>query len=232
MPLIVVHIDPLDRWSTFVACVGSGARGVPERWWRELPDVVGPLDAAGGAPIAVDTDPVACAVACVLAFGAPDAAAELPAGLLPIWALERVEAHGLHLVDDPTRFAPFELLRARAECVELWDWDGHALAWRTLAPGWHALADGSSGFDIAARQLVDQLAMLPRPTPTIEASSRDVWGRWLDAIRAARAEAHETPTDATLVALGRNGLIRYDVATSPSLDSAQWRRVDLSPAIV
>ncbi|HKA23923.1 MAG TPA: NRDE family protein [Candidatus Eisenbacteria bacterium] len=77
-------------------------------------------------------------------------------------AHRQVEVHGS---------APFNLFLADAEFVRVAAYDGHALTWRSLAPGWHALTHGDPD-DASDQRVARALRELEGAAPGFEALVR------------------------------------------------------------
>jgi hypothetical protein len=212
----------------------------PGRHWPDRPGLVGGLDLrAGGTWLAVD--PVAPRAATVLNARGTMAPEEgrLSRGELPL----RIAAEGkLGHVELP-RFDPFLLIGAEPGGVRLWHWDGASLTERELGPGLHmVLNSGLEGEGRLAGAIEDAhmearkahfrplFVAAPRPEPRPgDAAPAEAWGAWLPlAAGAGLARTDQASllplvrlddgrrwgtTSISLVALGRDGGVRYDFAT-------------------
>ncbi|WP_027341193.1 NRDE family protein [Hamadaea tsunoensis] len=223
----------------------------PAHHWAARPGLVGGIDLqSGGTWLAVA--PGVPRVGCVLnAFGAEAAVAtRLTRGRLPLLAAGGGEPFGEEL----TRFDPFHLVRADADQVLLWTWDGATLAERPLAPGLHmilnsglegeraATAPPQAAEDMAARLAYfrPRLEAAKRPEPGTGMSVEEAWGEWLPLVSGAGLPAADPAallvrrdfgdehlwgsSSVSLVALGPAGT-RYDFGVVPDEGAFTWSTV-------
>lgn len=166
----------------------------PARHWPDRPELVGGRDLrAGGAWLAVNTS--SPAVACVLngeGRPAPERG-RLSRGELPL-LLASGGSLGTLLLD---QFDPFHAIRADAETVSMWSWDGLELVATTLGTGLHIVVN--SGLEptgemaLRAAHFRPRLLAAPRPFSAGPVSVEPVsagpvsagqsgWGPWLSLV--------------------------------------------------
>jgi hypothetical protein len=220
----------------------------PDRHWPEHPRLIGGQDRqAGGTWLAVD--PQAARAATVLnGWGvlAPQAT-RASRGDLPLRFAAGQDLHDLPL----ERYDPFHLLCATVDEVFLLSWDGRSPSRRTLGAGLHVIVnsglegadavDGPGVADMAARikYFRPLLAAAPRPEPAARVPSAQAWAPWLPLVDGAgldRADERALlvrrtlgerawgTTSVSLVALRRDGGVRYDFNAAPG-DPAGWTAV-------
>lgn len=250
----VIRFEPDAEWPLLLAFVRDEDRtrawDHPEQWWSEHPTLVGGRDERhGGTWLALDVDPGRAQVACILnrldaAAPALDPDVRLTRGRIPVDVVVR----GEFVPDDweLERYDPFNLIHATATGVTFWRWDGATLTGEAIAPGTHIVS--SHGIDeLEASQR--QRDWLPRfeaaaaPDPGAAGSTQDAWDSWTTLLdgRSARVDdpsalviagVAQHPTfgtvSASLVAIARDGHVRYDFNPTPDLDPDAWRRVDTS----
>jgi hypothetical protein len=131
------------------------------------------------------------------------------------------------------RYDGFHLLRADLDGAEVWSWDGDRLDHVALAPGDHIVVN--LGPDRAEDPLIPHFlplfAALDTPDPRPGGPTADAWPGWVDLLRGDGLGAtdprgliidhefdghHYGSTSASLVALGRDGRLRYDFTATPA----------------
>ena len=226
----------------------------PARHWPtpEWSPLAGGLDEqAGGTWLAVH--PVQRRVGCVLngrgQFAPPDR--RRSRGELPLRAAAEGPQARKELSDDRealARYDPFYLVCAGLDAVLLLGWDGTSTALTELAPGSHMLTNAGHTDPAGPRQPPDEKAIrfgsrfaARRPSGDPAATITDAWADWLslaagDDLPGDEAGAiivrRELPdgrvygsTSVSLVALARDGTLRYDFQPVPA-DPTTWYPVD------
>ncbi len=210
-------------------------------------DLVGGRDrVAGGTWMAVDTGTTAGrpAVAALLNGVRLEGPSDRPTrGRLVLAALAGQDGivPGIADADELARYDGFHLLRADSDSVEMWSWDGVGLSHRQLDPGDHIIVN------VGADRDEDPLVPHFRPlfaataTPPLVGDTAAAWAGWVDLLRgdglapddpAGLIIAHEHDgrrygsTSASLVAIGRDGRVRYDFTATP--ENPSWSRVEMS----
>ncbi len=152
---------------------------------------------------------------------------------------------GIASVEELAKYDGFHLLRADADQVEIWSWDGIEYVHRRLGPGDHIIVN--LGADRDDDPLVPHFRPLfaatatPPLTESATGASAEAWAGWIELLRGDGlapddprgliiAHDHETgrygSTSASLVAIGHDGQVRYDFTASP--DRPSWDRVGMS----
>lgn len=217
----------------------------PGRHWPDHPRLIGGRDLqAGGTWLAVD--PVTARAATVLnGWGvlAPQAARS-SRGDLPLRF-----AAGEELSDLPLeRYDPFHLLCASVDEVFLLSWDGRRCQRRVLEAGLHVIVnsglegadaiDGPGVAEMAARikHFRALLTAADRPQPDAQLPTAQAWAPWLPLVDGAGLDRTDErallvrrtlgerawgTTSVSLVALRRDGGVRYDFNADPG-DAAGW----------
>jgi hypothetical protein len=243
---VVVSADPASDVPVLLVGVRDEFSGrpwlPPARHWPDRPELVGGRDLlAGGAWLAVNT--LNPAVACVLnGVGRPaPERGRLSRGELPLLLASGGSLGGL-LLD---RFDPFHAVRADAETVDMWSWDGLELVSTHLDKGLHLVVN--SGLqpvgEMAARvgYFQSRLLAAPRPFPAGLSQGQNGWGAWLSLIdgdgldpedpralvlRRVVSDGHFWGSSSiSLVALGRR-TVRFDFSGRPG--SGHFDEVPLS----
>jgi Transport and Golgi organisation 2 len=243
------------EWSSLVGGLDEQAGGTwlavhpahPREGPRPAPRAARP---AGSAP----QGPAALRVGCILngrgQFAPPDR--RRSRGELPLRAAAEGPQALKELSDDRealTRYDPFYLVCAELDTVLLLGWDGTQAALTTLAPGSHMLTNAGHMYPAGPGQPPDEKAIrfgprfaARRPSGDPAATICDAWGGWLtlaagDDLPGDEAGAiivrRELPdgrvygsTSVSLVALARDGTLRYDFQPVPA-DPATWYAVDV-----
>jgi hypothetical protein len=231
---VLLRFDPGAPWPVLFAAVRD--EFVERPWdppaahWPDRPGVLGGRDReAGGTWLAVD--PGGPSVTAVL-NGRPPVAVDEPLtrGTLPL--------HGLPDAADLPRYNAFHLVHATPAGVEVWSWDGRALAHRDLDPGDHVIVNqGVDVNDLPALHGVPGVD--PRPGPP----TRDAWAGWVDLLAGGTFTGVEPRSlimrvshegreygsgSASLVALSERAL-RFDFTSNPGAD-ARWAEVPVARA--
>ena len=183
MCTVIVSVDPVSEVPVLLAGLRDEFSGrpwlPPARHWPDRPELVGGRDLqAGGTWLAVNT--VNPAVACVLngeGRPAPERG-RLSRGELPL-LLASGGSLGSLLLD---HFDPFHAIRADAETVRMWSWDGLELVSTTLDKGLHMVVN--SGLEptgeMAARVGYFHPRLLAAPRPF--SPDENGWGPWLSLV--------------------------------------------------
>jgi Transport and Golgi organisation 2 len=227
----------------------------PARHWP-APDrspLIGGLDEqAGGTWLAVH--PGHPRVGCILngrgEFAPPDR--RRSRGDLPLRAAAEGHDALSKLHDDREALAsydPFYLVCADLNTVRVLAWDGVDAALTELAPGTHMLTNAGHMYPGDPGQPPDEKAIrfgprfaARRPSGDPAATIKDAWADWLTLaagdnvpgdVPGAIIVRRELPdgrvygsTSVSLVALGRDGSVRYDFQPVPA-DPASWYAVDI-----
>jgi Transport and Golgi organisation 2 len=226
----------------------------PARHWPtpEWSPLVGGLDEqAGGTWLAVH--PAAPRVGCILngrgEFAPPDR--RRSRGELPLRAAAEGPRALKELLDDReglARYDPFHLVCADLDTVLVLGWDGRKAVFTELAPGSHMLTNAGHMYPADPRQPPEEKAIrfgpefaARRPSGDPAATISDAWADWLtlaagddqpgDQVGAIIVR-RELPdgrvygsTSVSLVALARDGTLRYDFQPVPA-DPTTWYAVD------
>jgi hypothetical protein len=148
---------------------------------------------------------------------------------------------GIVDTDDLARYDGFHLIRADVDGAEIWSWDGIELAYRRLDPGDHIIVN--LGADRDEDPLVPHFRPLfaATATPSLAGDTAEAWAGWVDLLRGDGlapddprgliiAHDHEGrrygSTSASLVAIGRDGSVRYDFTATP--ENPRWERIGMS----
>jgi Transport and Golgi organisation 2 len=180
---VIVSVDPAANMPVLLVGLRDEFSGrpwlPPARHWPDCSELVGGRDLqAGGTWLAVNT--LNSAVACVLngeGRPAPERG-RLSRGELPL-VLASGDSIGSLLLD---RFDPFHAIRANAEKVSMWSWDGLELVATTLDKGLHMVVN--SGLEptgeMAARvgHFHPRLLAAPRPF----SPHHNGWEPWLSLV--------------------------------------------------
>lgn len=220
---MIVSVDPASNVPVLLVGVRDEFSGrpwlPPARHWPDRPELVGGRDLqAGGTWLAVNT--LNPAVACVLngeGRPAPERG-RLSRGELPL-LLASGGSLGSLLLD---RFDPFHAVRADAEAVNMWSWDGLELVSTTLDNGLHLVVNSGlePAGEMAARVDYFRPRLLAAPRPF--SPGQTGWGPWLPLVdgdgldpaepqalvlRREVSDGHFWGTSSiSLVALARDGL--------------------------
>lgn len=248
----VISIDPAAPFPVLLAGIRDEFHDRPSappgRHWADRPRVIGGQDLlAGGTWLAVDPDlPRA---GCVLnGRGQPaEEATRLSRGDLPL----RFAADGGLGELDHTRYDPFHLICASPDEVRLLGWDGEKFSDRLLEPGLHIVTnlgmagaergEGADAGAIAARidHFRPRLLAAPRPSPGGRVATAAAWGAWLPLVDGDGLDPRDPralvlrqefggrvagTVSTSLLALGRDGGVRYDFNDTPGTP-ARWSTV-------
>jgi hypothetical protein len=228
----------------------------PARHWPGSPLIGGLDEQAGGTWLAVHPDlpRVGCILNARGEFAPPDR--RRSRGELPLRAAADGQDALRELRGDPqalARYDPFYLVCADLFAVLLLGWDGRHAALTELGPGTHMLTnvghmyppDGASQgqpADEKAARFGPRFAV-GTPSGDPAATIKDAWADWLTLAAGddlpgdepgAIIVRHELPdgrvygsTSVSLVALARDGRLRYDFQPVPA-DPTTWYQVDLT----
>ena len=232
----------------------------PARHWPGSPLIGGRDEQAGGTWLAVhpDLSRVACILNGRGEFASADR--RRSRGELPLRAAAEGQQALRRLHEGPDTLAsydPFYLVCADLDMVLLLGWDGRNARLTELELATHLLTNVGHVYPPASenhQQPADEKAQrfgprfaARRPSGDPAASLEDAWGAWLtlaggDHLAADQPGAiivrRELPdgrvwgsTSVTLVALARDGRLRYDFQPDPKIptqkpDPATWYRVD------
>jgi uncharacterized protein with NRDE domain len=253
---VLLRFDPAATWPLLVAAVRDEFMGRPwdgpGRYWPELPTLIGGRDrVAGGTWMAVDTGPAATspggrrpALAALLNGVRLDGPPDRPTrGRLVLAALAAADGllPGIADAAELAGYDGFHLVRADVDRAEIWSWDGVDLSHRRLAPGDHIIVN--LGVDRDEDPLVPHFRPLfaATATPPLVGDTADAWAGWVELLRGDGlapddprgliiAHEHEGrrygSTSASLVAIARDGRVRYDFTATP--DSPSWDQVGMS----
>jgi len=157
----------------------------------------------------------------------------------------------LHKAPDAlARYDPFYLVCADTGSVLLLAWDGSQAVLTDLGPGTHMLTNAGHmyppGRDNVEKPADEKAARFGpgfaarRPSGDPAATIKDAWTDWLTLVREGQDEAgaiivrHELPdgrvyasTSVSLVALTRDGRLRYDFQPAPA-DPTTWYSVPVA----
>jgi len=157
----------------------------------------------------------------------------------------------LHQAPDAlARYDPFYLVCADIGSVLLLGWDGSRAVLTDLGPGTHMLTNAGHMYPLGRDNLekpADEKAVrfgpgfaARRPSGDPAATIKDAWTDWLTLVGEGQDEAgaiivrHELPdgrvygsTSVSLVALTRDGRLRYDFQPAPA-DPATWYSVPIA----
>ena len=227
------------------------ARHWAEPEWSPL---IGGLDEqAGGTWLAVhpDVPRVGCVLNARGEFASPDR--RRSRGELPLRAAAQGRDALKSLHDSPgvlARYDPFYLVCTDLDAALMLGWDGRQATLTDLGPGTHMLTNAGHmyppGRDNADKPADDKAVRFAprfgarRPSGDPAATIKDAWADWLtlaagDDLPGDETGAiivrHELPdgrvygsTSVSLVALGRDGRLRYDFQPVPA-DPATWYEV-------
>lgn len=245
----IVDVDPTSAFPVLLAGVRDEFHDrswlPPGRHWLRYPNLIGGQDLlAAGTWLAVD--PATARAALVLnGWGvlAPQASRASRGDLALRFAA------GESLEDLPLeRYDPFHLVCATIDEVFLLSWDGRGTQRRTLGEGLHVVVnsglegadsvDGPGVAEMAARIKFfrPQLAAAARPQPAAHAATEAAWGPWLPLVDGAGLAGDDErallvrrrlgertwgTTSVSLVALRRDGGVRYDFNGDPG-DPDGW----------
>jgi Transport and Golgi organisation 2 len=226
----------------------------PARHWPSSPLIGGLDEQAGGTWLALNPDRrrLGCVLNGRGEF-AP-AQRRRSRGELPLRAAGDGPDVLRDLAADPgslARFDPFHLVCADTSAVLLLSWDGRQAALTGLGPGTHMLTNAGHMYpptgidprtgqkDAKAERFGPRFAAA-RPSGDPDAPIKDAWGDWLVLAAgddlpgtdpAAIIARRELPdgrmwgsTSVSLVALARDGRLRYDFQPAPP-DPAAWYEV-------
>jgi Transport and Golgi organisation 2 len=194
-------------------------------------------------------EPAAPRVGCILngrgEFAPPDR--RRSRGELPLRAAAEGPQALKELRDDRetlARYDPFHLVCAELDTVLVLGWDGRKAALSELAPGSHMLTNAGHMYPVDPRQAPDEKAIrfgpkfaARRPSGDPAATIKEAWADWLtlatgDDLPGAIIVRRELPdgrvygsTSVSLVALARDGTLRYDFQPVPA-DPTTWYAVD------
>jgi transport and Golgi organization protein 2 len=227
----------------------------PARHWRDpqWSPLVGGLDEqAGGTWLAVHPD--LPRVSCILngrgEFARPDL--RRSRGELPLRAAAEGQEALSRLHDDPgalARYDPFYLLCAGLSTVLLLGWNGMDATLTELAPDTHMLTNAGHTYPGDPGEPPDEKAIrfgprfaARRPPGDPAATIKDAWADWLTLAAGDDMSGDETgaiivrrelpdgrvygSTSVSLVALARDGALRYDFQPVPA-DPTTWYPVDI-----
>ena len=147
------------------------------------------------------------------------------------------------------RYDPFYLVCADLDAVLMLGWDGRKAALTELAPGTHMLTNAGHMYPADSRRPPDEKAIrfgprfaARRPPGDPAATIKDAWADWLTLAAGDDPPGDETgaiivrrelpdgrvygSTSVSLVALARDGTLRYDFQPVPA-DSTTWYAVDI-----
>ena len=207
---------------------------------------------AGGTWLAVH--PGASRVGCILNGRGEEASPDLrrSRGELPLRAAAEGQQalKELHQAPDTlARYDPFYLVCAEPDSVLMLGWDGVSAALTELGPGTHMLTNAGHMYppgDDRPPEPADEKAVrfgprfaVGRPSGDPAAAIKDAWTGWLTLVggddqgeAGAIIVRHELPdgrvygtTSVSLVALARDGRLRYDFQSVPG-DSTTWYSVE------
>jgi hypothetical protein len=245
----LVQLTPDSAWPLRVTFVRdedrSRAADPPGYWWPEQPTVAGGRDQrAGGTWLAVDTDAQHTAVAFLLNRHEPGIEPHaqldhaLSRGTLPLLALARGGFHADAV--DLARYQPFHLVHATTTGASWWRWDGTTFEHESLGSGLHMIASRGVQLPGEAARRATQLARfgtITLPEPPAEGDTRAAWNGWLDlldgrdvtiddldamVVTGVSAYPHFGTVGASLVAVARDGRVRYDVTSSQEVAPDAW----------
>jgi hypothetical protein len=254
MCTVVIDVDPADPNPVLLAGIRDEFHDRawigPGRHWPDHPGLIGGQDlVAGGTWLAAAPD--VPRVACILnGRGAlADARRRLSRGDLPLRFAEDGSLAGVEY----DRYDPFHLVCAGLDDVRIVSWNGVEAIEQTLPSGLHLIVNsglegqdptegpGSQDMNARLEHFRPLLQRAPRPAPGEQADTAEAWGSWLPLIdgdgllvddqralvlrREFGGKAWGT-TSVSLVALRREGGLRYDFSATPGVAEA-WRRVDV-----
>jgi hypothetical protein len=233
------------QWSQLVGGLDEQAGGT----WL----AVYPGQRRGGSGGSSPPEPAAPRVGCILngrgEFAAPDH--RRSRGELPLRAAAEGPRALKELRDDRealARYDPFHLVCADLDAVLVLGWDGRNAALTELAPGSHMLTNAGHMYPADPRQPPDEKAIrfgprfaARRPSGDPAATIKDAWADWLTLAAGDDLPGDQTgaiivrrelpdgrvygSTSVTLVALARDGRLRYDFQPVPA-DPTIWYTVD------
>ncbi|MDI1463746.1 NRDE family protein [Catellatospora sp. KI3] len=235
MCTVALRYAPGTRWPVLLLAVRDEFTDrpwlPPAAHWPGSP-LLGGLDLeSGGTWLAVD--PVTTGAAVVVNAAPASTGGTLSRGELPLRLLS--EPGGLSAAWVRQVRAGFHALRVRPEALTVWSWAGSALQRVEVGAGRHVLL--YPGLDDPdhprARTASDWLDSLPEPDPRPGLAPAAAWGAWarpprdliIDTEHGGRRYAS---TSAALVALGADGLLRYDFTADPT-DPGSWTPVGTVP---
>jgi Transport and Golgi organisation 2 len=234
---------PAPEWSALVGGLDEQAGGT----WL----AVHPTHPRGGSS---PPEPAAPRVGCILngrgEFAPPDR--RRSRGELPLRAAAEGPQALKNLCDDRealTCYDPFYLVCADLDTVLLLGWDGKDGALAELALGTHMLTNAGHMYPADPRRPPDEKAIrfgprfaARRPSGDPAATISDAWADWLTLASDDDPPGNETgaiivrrelpdgrvygSTSVSLVALARDGTLRYDFQPVPA-DSTTWYAVDI-----
>ena len=242
---MLLRLDPMSAWPVVVGAIRDEfverAWDPPAAHWSDpWTRFVGGRDrTAGGTWLAVDPSPERPAVAALLNGFPRDAAGERPPRptrgelVLRVLAGDGVpEGEGLAPYDR------FHLLLATLDGVELWTWDAEQLVHQRLDGRTHIVVN--AGLDAADDPLVPHFSPLLDALEDLDLDGGE-WGGWstlltgdglpgdderaLIVAKDVDGRAYGS-TSGSLVALGRDGRVRYAFTPTPG-DAATWAPVPL-----
>jgi uncharacterized protein with NRDE domain len=240
---VLLRLDPMSAWPVVLGAIRDEfvarawdppAAHWPEPWTR----FVGGRDrTAGGTWLAVDPAPDRPAVAALLNGYPRDPAGERPVrptrGELVLRALA---GDGVPEGEALAAYDRFHLLLATVDDVELWTWDAEQLVHQRLVGRAHIVVN--AGLDAADDPLVPHFTPLLEEldAPHLDGGS---WGGWPELLsgdglagdddralivrKEIEGRAYGS-TSGSLVALGRDGRVRYAFTPTPA-DPGSWSTV-------
>jgi len=246
MCTVLLRFDPGARWPVLLGAIRDEFADRPwdppgRHWDGEWSHLLGGRDrTAGGTWLAVDPTAKRPAVAALLngtRRPPPEAGTRPTRGTL---ALEVLTSGRIPADNELADYDGFHLVLATLEGVEVWSWDGDALAHHQVPAGDHIIVN--LGVDTDEDPLVPHFAplltKLADPLLTPRASTLEAWEPWTDllagdgldpadprALIVRREIEGKTygSTSATLVALSPEG-VRYDFNGEPT-NLAAWFEV-------
>ena len=255
MCTVVLSLAPDDKVPLLLLGIRDELTGrpwrPPARHWPGSPLIGGLDEQAGGTWLAVH--PGQMRVGCILngrgEFAPPGR--RRSRGELPLRAAAKGHDALTELHDDRealARYDPFYLVCADRAAVLLLGWDGRQAALTELAPGPHMLTNAGHMYPGEPGRPPDEKAVrfgprfaARRPSGDAAATIKDAWADWLtlaagDDLPGDEAGAiivrRELPdgrvygsTSVSLVALARDGTLRYDFQPVPA-DPTTWYAVD------
>jgi hypothetical protein len=242
---VLLRFDPEAEWPVLLGAIRDEFADRP--WDRPAAHWDGPWDhllggrdrTAGGTWLAVDPSPARPAVAALLNGVRRPAPAEGARPTRGTLALEVLASGRVPTGEDVVDYDGFHLLLATLSGVDIWSWDGEAMAHRQLGPGDHIVVN--LGVDADDDPLVPHFAPLFAATPSPLLGPRptlEAWEPWPDLLAGDGLEGDDpralvvrreiegrtyASTSATLVGLSAEG-VRYDFSGAPA-DMDAWSEV-------
>ncbi|MBV1850719.1 NRDE family protein [Catellatospora tritici] len=232
MCTVALRYAPDTRWPVLLLAVRDEFTDrpwlPPAAHWPGS-SLIGGLDLeSGGTWLAVDP---ATTSAAVVVNAAPAATGgTLSRGELPLRLLSDAADPAADWVARAR--GGFHALRIRPDGLTVWSWDGSALRQAEVGAGRHVLL--YPGLDDPdhprARTALAWLATLPEPDPRPGLTPTSAWGAWTEPphdllVDTEHGGRRYASTSAALLALGADGLLRYDFTADPAADT--WAPVRL-----